>query len=122
MVIRKKMLPMLKPKMTPEISSCVSIMALSLPSSSAAARCARNEHLFSSGSSVPQMPFSPASMMKTSKKPMNSSQLPISLADQVLHAGVGDRADDRSVERADAAEDRHHDRIGGAGRRWSSPG
>src|SRR5450631_394991 len=33
----------------------------------------------SRGCSVPQMPFSPASMMNTSRKPMNSPQLPISL-------------------------------------------
>src|SRR5487761_2236299 len=32
-----------------------------------------------SGSSVPQMPFSPASMMNTSTKPITSSQLPRAL-------------------------------------------
>ena len=70
MVIRKKMLPRLRPKMTPEMKSCTVIgRLLVLPAT-------RSATFLSSGSSVPQMPFSPASMMNTSTKPITSSQLP----------------------------------------------
>jgi len=45
-------------------------------------------------------------------------QLPIPehLAEHVLHAGINDRTDKRPVQRADAAEDRHHHGVGGARR------
>ena len=116
--IRKKMLPMLSPKITPEISSCASIMdpCLLYRSFPLAARFRGEQSFPAAAPAMPQMPFSPASMMKTSRKPMNSSQLPIRLADHVLHAGEGERADERPVQRADAAENRHHHRIGGARR------
>ena len=114
-VIRKKMLPMLRPKMTPEISSCVSIIGRSRPGRRALPVTRRNVFLIS-GSSVPQMPFSPASMMNTSSEA--DHQLPIAehLADHVLHAGIDDRTDDRPVQGADPAENRHHHRVGGARR------
>jgi hypothetical protein len=45
-------------------------------------------------------------------------QFPIAehFAQYVLHAGVDDRADQRPVQRADAAENGHHDGLGGARR------
>ena len=50
-----------------------------LPPRSAALPVTRRNVFLISGSSVPQMPFSPASMMNTSTKPMTSSQLPSTL-------------------------------------------
>ncbi len=77
--MRKKIAPMERPKMTPGMRSCVSIRGAPFRRAAAGASLPRRNSFCSSGCSVPQMPFSPASMMNTRRKPMNSSQLPISL-------------------------------------------
>src|SRR3989339_1076782 len=89
--IRKKMLPILNPKITPEISSCVSIMDPCLPYRSYLVLSALpGKHLFK-----PRFQRSPNALFPgqhNEDQQEADEQLPVSdeSADQVFHAGVSD--------------------------------